>query len=204
VRLERLRPEDGPALAEILRDPLVRRMLPARVRREGGIAFVRRVLAEVRAGGGPAFAVRDAGTGSTLGQVRFFHWAPERGEAEIGIWIRRSAWGLGIGTQAIRLACAHAFGVLGARRITARVVAGNERSVGALRRVGFRPEGRTRRSADAPGGWKDELLFGLLRGELRGGRRGRPRQTLPARRNTVSARIVSQRLGRSVRSRITG
>ena len=167
VTIRPLRPGDAPALDRILRDRRVTRTLPPRVRRESGREFVDRVLEEQRAGKGFAFAILPIGSSEVVGQVRLIDWSESERRAEVGFWLRRSSWGQGFGTDALRLVCGYGFRVLRLHRIEATVIVGNDRSAGALTRVGFRAEGRRRRGARVPRGWADEWTFGLLRGELR-------------------------------------
>jgi len=169
-RLIFLRPlslSDAADLDTALRDRHVSRMLPTRVRREGGRRFVVRAIGEARQGRGPAFAVVPLGFPRAVGQVRFIDWSRSERRAEIGYWLRRTHWGKGYGTEAVRLACAYGFREMRLHRIEARVVAGNERSVRVLERSGFRLEGRARKAIPQSGRWVDELHFGLLGRERR-------------------------------------
>lgn len=142
-------------------------MLPPRVRKEGGRRFVSRVLGEVRRGRGPAFAIVPRDSSRAVGQIRFFDWHRSDRRAEIGYWLQRRHWGKGYGTEAVSLACAFGFGRMRLHRIVAKVVDGNRRSTRVLEHVGFRLEGRSRKSFRLGGHWVDELDFGLLSGELR-------------------------------------
>lgn len=166
VILRPLRREDSGPLGRFLRDPRATRYLPYRVRRENGPQFVARVLREQVRGGGVAFAVLEFRSREVVGQIRLFNWQPREGIAEIGYWVGRRHWGKGYGSEAVRLACRFGFGTMRLHRINAVVVAGNDRSERALTKAGFRLEGTSRSSTRVAGGWRDERLFGLLRGEL--------------------------------------
>ena len=168
VELRPLRPSDARSLGAILRDRRVTRLLPPRVRHENGKQFVTRVLREQRESQWPAFVIRPIGSDEVIGQIRFIASSPTERSAEVGYWIRRAYWGQGFGTDALRLICRFGFGSMVLHRIEATVVTGNNRSRRALKRVGFREEGRRRRSALLSDRWADEWVFGLLRGETRG------------------------------------
>jgi RimJ/RimL family protein N-acetyltransferase len=165
VELRPLRPMDAIALDPLLHDGSLTRMLPPRVRRESGKQFVQRVLQEQRQGDGFAFVVLHAGSPDVIGQIRLMNWVKVERHAEVGYWIQRKHWGKGYGTEALRLICKFGFESLGLHRIEASVVDGNDRSAGVLENIGFRLEGRSRRSALVSRRWADTLEFGLLREE---------------------------------------
>lgn len=169
VELRPLARSDATALGRILRDGRVTRFLPPVVRRETGKQFVARVLDGRRRGQGVPFVIVPLGAEEAIGQVRLFHWSRETRDAEIGYWLRRSVWGRGWATEAVRLACGFGFGCMRLHRIEALVLDGNDASRHVLERVGFRAEGRCRQSERLSRGWVDELRFGLLKGELRSG-----------------------------------
>jgi len=166
VELRPLLRSDATELGVALRDRRVTRGLPYRVRHETGEEWVTRVLRGQRRGEGVAFAICPLDHREAAGQIRLFQWSPEERQAEIGYWIRRRYWGRGFGTEALQLICRYGFSTMGLHRIVANVVAGNDRSLAALERVGFRREGVARRSAALARGWGDEVRLGLLRGEL--------------------------------------
>jgi len=174
IRIRPLRRSDAAALAPLLRDGQVTRFLPPRVRRESSKAFVARVLREQRAGEGFSFAVHRAGSREAIGQIRLFRWSRFESEAEVGFWLRRSAWGHGYATEALELLAARAFRRERLHRLAATVVEGNLRSARVLEKVGFRREGRRRGAARIDRQWVDLIEFGLLREEWERGRaRGR-------------------------------
>lgn len=166
VILRPLRRQDAPALDRILRDGQATRFLPARVRQEDGRRFVTRVLRDQHEGHGLAFAVFQSGTEEAIGQARLFNWSHPEHSAELGVWLRRSSWGQGFGTEAIRLLCRYGFRSMSLHRIEALVVDGNAGSRRALESAGFQLEGTERRSARVGARWADTWRFGLLRGEL--------------------------------------
>jgi len=166
VLLRPLRPTDAVPLGRFLRDGMVTRYLPSRVRRENGRQFVRRVLTDQRSGGGVAFAILSRETGEVVGQIRLIDWSRLERSAEVGYWLGRRYWGNGFGTESVWLVARFGFRRMSLHRIHASVTAGNERSESVLQRVGFRPEGVLRRATRHGGRWRDDHLFGLLRGEL--------------------------------------
>jgi RimJ/RimL family protein N-acetyltransferase len=86
--------------------------------------------------------------------------------AELGIWIGRPWWGGGHGTDAVRTLSRFGFDHVNLHRITLHVNADNAPAIRAYEKVGFREEGRLREAAFVHGGRVDQLVMGLLEGEL--------------------------------------
>jgi RimJ/RimL family protein N-acetyltransferase len=77
----------------------------------------------------------------------------------------KSAWGRGYGTEATRLAMAHAFETLNMNRVWLHVYEYNVRGLQIYERIGFRTEGRLRQETYRDGRYWDVIVMGLLRGE---------------------------------------
>lgn len=167
VQLRPLRFADAGALNRVLRDRRATRYLPPRVRQETGRQFVARVLQEQRQGEGVAFAIVRSESDAVVGQIRLMNWSRAERSAEVGFWLRRTDWGRGYGTSALRLACRYGFRSMNLHRIEALVVEGNIGSRRILAKVGFRLEGTERHGARVNQRWVDVWRLGLLRGELR-------------------------------------
>jgi RimJ/RimL family protein N-acetyltransferase len=88
--------------------------------------------------------------------------------ATLGIVIgRKERWGEGLGTDAVRLLCRYAFDGLDLHKVSLSCYANNERGLRLYARVGFVAEGRRREQIWTEGRRVDELVLGMLRGELR-------------------------------------
>lgn len=86
--------------------------------------------------------------------------------AEVGIVIGPPEHrGKGLGREAVRLLCDHAFGALNLHKVYLRVFESNERAIRSYRALGFREEGRLREHAFLGGRYVDVLFMGLLRAE---------------------------------------
>lgn len=72
--------------------------------------------------------------GDVLGMIRMA-WRAEPETVETGMWLGRSARGLGLGAAALRALLVEAARV-GARRVVAETTAGNQPAVSLLRRCG--------------------------------------------------------------------
>ena len=88
--------------------------------------------------------------------------------AALGLVIgRKDQWGKGFGTEAVRLLCRYAFDELNLHRVALSAYAINERGLRLYARVGFKIEGRLREHVFIEGRYVDEVMMGLLRGELK-------------------------------------
>jgi [ribosomal protein S5]-alanine N-acetyltransferase len=85
-------------------------------------------------------------------------------QAEIGYWVSVSWWGRGIATAALSAVTAHAFRSRAElERLYALSFTENPASARVLQKVGYRLEGRLRRSALRDGVLVDQLLHGIRR-----------------------------------------
>jgi len=101
--------------------------------------------------------------GNHIGNIKLGPINRHHRTAEIGFLIgEKKEWGKGFASRSIRLVCAHAFGELGLVKITAGCYRSNQGSQRALRRAGFRREGRLARQWQSRKGRVDGLIFGKL------------------------------------------
>ena len=135
--------EDAPALAREADDPAVyaglRDYFPHPYTVDDALRFI-----EVVHGKGPRaphWAVQVDGEVAGIMGV-FPGEGVYRYNAELGYWLGRRFWGRGVGTEAIRLAVAHAWSELPLRRLYAEVFADNAGSIRALEKNGFTVEYR--------------------------------------------------------------
>ena len=85
--------------------------------------------------------------------------------AEVGIRLGKAYWGRGFGQDAVRTLLDYGFRHLNLVKISLRVLADDERAVGAYRKVGFVEEGRLRDHVWHDGARHDELVMSILRDE---------------------------------------
>ena len=75
----------------------------------------------------------------------------------------KSAWGHGLGSEAIALATAHAFSALGLRKLNARCYATNLGSIRAFEKAGWKHEGRQGSQFETAAGRVDGVWLGIER-----------------------------------------
>lgn len=85
-------------------------------------------------------AITDAGSGDFRGSLVVRSTGPGK-LADLGYWVDPEFWGQGLGTGAVRLALAWAFGHLDASGVTASVQPDNSRSRRLLQSLGFKDLG---------------------------------------------------------------
>lgn len=82
--------------------------------------------------------------------------------AKLGFAVAAAHWRRGYATDAAEVILDFAFGELGLHRVTAAVGPENRASLGTVRRLGFRYEGRLRDHVHTNGAWRDSELYSLL------------------------------------------
>jgi len=113
--------------------------------------------------------------GLLVGDLVLFHLDAANGNVEIGWVIRPDLAGRGYATEAVRALLDAAFGVLGVRRVVARIDAENTASARLAERVGMRLEARLLQNEWYNGRWGDELGYAVLASEW--AQRDTPRHT---------------------------
>ncbi len=92
-----------------------------------------------------------------------FDWSVPR--FEIGYWVRRSAQGRGLVTEAVQTLARFAFDGLRARRVEVRMSSANQRSRAVAERCGFTLEGVLRQdSLGVDGQPRDTVVYSRVRG----------------------------------------
>ena len=109
--------------------------------------------------------ILEHGTGRLIGGTGLhrFDWSVPR--FEIGYWVRRSAQGRGLVTEAVQTLVHFAFDALRARRVEVRMSSANQRSRAVAERCGFKLEGVLRQdSLGADGEPRDTAVYSRVRG----------------------------------------
>lgn len=111
------------------------------------------------------FAVLDE-CGNLVGMISYYNWTPERGHAELGIYIgERSLWDKGYGTDAIRVLLDHLFQTTPLHAMYLNTYANNERARASYQKVGFQTVGTMRKYSSRVGYYVD-VQMRLTRGDF--------------------------------------
>ncbi len=149
-----------------MNDPVTTQFLESRFTqwtRENLLEYVRR---DARSDTVSSLAICLAESDRHVGNIRLSSIDRYHGHAALGLIIGETdCRARGIGTSAIRLACAYAFDTLGLRRITAGCYASNKASLRAFEKAGFAIEGRLRRRWRDGDMFVDGIIVGLMRPE---------------------------------------
>jgi RimJ/RimL family protein N-acetyltransferase len=161
-------PEDAEPLAPMYADPEVMRYLGdgRPLTSEETKRSVLRMIDGWKADGFGLFTTVRKEDGAVIGRVGLIVWNPETWqttrasaegpkELEVGYTIGRPYWGQGYATEAAAAARDFALEQLGARRLIALIIDGNEASENVARKLGFEHE------RDIVFGHRDAKLFAL-------------------------------------------
>ncbi|MBW6439352.1 GNAT family N-acetyltransferase [Actinoplanes hulinensis] len=139
LRLRQWLAGDLETWAEMNADPQVREFWPDLLTRDQAAAGMEHFRGELAQRGWGWWAVEVAATGEFIGMAGLDpvdEDAPVTG-VEAGWRFARSAWGRGYATEAARAVLAYGFQTLRLPEILAIAVAGNERSLALMRRLGM-------------------------------------------------------------------
>jgi len=103
--------------------------------------------------------------------IGFVQWHEETDpmyrHAGVDLFLDPAVHGRGLGTEVVRVVCAHLIDERGFHRIVIDPEVANEAAIACYRKVGFRPVGVMRKyQRDRLGEWQDGLLLDLLAEEL--------------------------------------
>ena len=159
------RMSDAGALAALLQDGRVRRMLRDGLPYPYTEADARAFLAETLASDPEeVFAFAIAQEDIPVGSLGMFRQGNiHRRTAELGYYLGPDHWGQGIGTWAVREAVQWVFARTDLLRIFAEPFAENHASCRVLEKAGFQPEGVLRSSAVKLGRVRDTKLYARVR-----------------------------------------
>jgi aminoglycoside 6'-N-acetyltransferase len=106
--------------------------------------------------------------GTVIGYLQWYEESdPMYRHAAVDLFLDPAFHGRGLGTEVVRMACAHLIDDRGFHRLVIDPVVENEVAIACYRKVGFRSVGVLRRyERDRFGVWQDGLLMDLLGDEL--------------------------------------
>jgi ribosomal-protein-alanine N-acetyltransferase len=133
---------DAPALLELGSDDEVTRFFSWGPYEDVSepLAYVRSLGPQREAGTRLEFAIVDA-EDRPIGVTGLSEFARRDRRAIVGTWLGRAHWGTGANSESKAMILSLGFRTLGLLRATALASPENERSIAALERLGFQPEG---------------------------------------------------------------
>ncbi|WP_035841463.1 GNAT family N-acetyltransferase [Kitasatospora azatica] len=108
------------------------------------------------------FSVVELTSGELAGEALLWGIDTHNRTAHLGLSLRPSFRGRGLGTDLVRTLCQYGFTVRGLHRLQLETLADNSAMIAAATRAGFAVEGTLRRAAWVYGEFLDEVILGLL------------------------------------------
>jgi RimJ/RimL family protein N-acetyltransferase len=167
VQLRPFEAEDAPLLAAWINDPEVRHLVLARFPQSD--QSEREWIASMSSKDNPrdlAFGIERKSDRRLIGSIGLhaIDWVQRR--AMTGMFLYPKALrGKGLGTEAKNLLLDYVFGELGMLSLWAVSHDGNEASIRALEKQGYKQGGRFRKAVLVNGNWIDSIYFDILREE---------------------------------------
>jgi len=193
LRLRYFRPDEAVAFVSLAGDPAVARMtsdIPYPFAAADAGPWLHRARGEER------FAIEYEGR--LVGGVGYF--PRDTGARELGFWLGRSAWGLGIATEASREVLRFGFEQRGVTAFCSSHFADNTASQNVLLKLGFRPIGRDSMWSVARQSMVDTVQYWLPRPDKTANTGSRPWRAIldkvigPA---TLGSRVTARRAQKS-------
>ncbi|GLY29367.1 GNAT family protein [Kineosporia sp. NBRC 101731] len=108
------------------------------------------------------FSIVDLATGDLAGDVGLWGIDLHNRNSQIGLVLRPTFRGRGLGTDTIRLISDYAFTTRGLHRLEIRTLADNRAMIKTALAAGFTQEGTLRHNAWVNGTYLDEIVFGRI------------------------------------------
>jgi RimJ/RimL family protein N-acetyltransferase len=111
------------------------------------------------------FSVVERATGELAGEAVLWGIDRHHRSAHVGLSLRPSFRGRGLGGDVVRALTRYGFATLGLHRLQLETLADNAAMIAAAARAGYRREGQLRRSAWVDGTFADEVVMAALADE---------------------------------------
>ena len=122
------------------------------------------------------FSVVELARGELAGAALLWAIDVHNRSAHLGLSLRPSFRGRGLGSDVVLALCEYGFTVRGLHRLQVDTLASNAAMIRAAERAGFTLEGTLRGAGWVNGDFADEVILGLLAGDWAGGRLPGPQQ----------------------------
>jgi RimJ/RimL family protein N-acetyltransferase len=114
------------------------------------------------------FSIVELFSGELAGQVGLWGIDEHNRMAHVGVELRPSFRGRGLGADAVRVVCRYGFALRGLHRLQLETLFDNRAMIAVAEKVGFTREGTTRGSSWMNGRFLDDVIFGMLADEFAG------------------------------------
>jgi RimJ/RimL family protein N-acetyltransferase len=111
------------------------------------------------------FSVVELASGELAGDALLWGVDTHNRFAHLGLGLRPSFRGRGLGTDVVRVLCRYGFEIRGLNRLQVDTLADNEGMIRSATRAGFTREGQIRQAGWANGTFVDEVVLGQLASE---------------------------------------
>lgn len=163
ITLREPRESDAPTLVAMLSsDEVARFIAPQPTTVEAFERHIATMTLEREAGRQFSFGVVPNGMDDAVGIFQVRQLEPGFATAEWTFAIGSPYWGTGMFVDSARLVIGFSFGIVGVRRLEARVAIKNGRGNAALRKLGASQEGVLRRSLIRNGEYLDQVLWAIV------------------------------------------
>lgn len=167
VLLSPIEPADGPELFEAVetsREHLARWLpwVPFNTSEETSQRYVDACTADWDAGRALRFGIRSMWSDEFLGVVGLDNCVHLHKNCDLGYWLRTTAVGRGLMSEAAELCIRFAFERAGLFRIRCAAATHNDKSLAVIARLGFKNEGTARSAELLNGRWVDHEVFARL------------------------------------------
>jgi RimJ/RimL family protein N-acetyltransferase len=100
-----------------------------------------------------------------IGDIGIHFLETDRFTVELGYTLDHDYQGLGYASEAVGAVTEYLFNQCGKHRIFASIDPGNDKSIGLVKRLGYRQEAHFRKNVLHHGVWTDTLIFAILKEE---------------------------------------
>lgn len=169
IILRKLKPSDCKDIYQNVKDREIAMWtlnIPHPYPKNGAPKFIRNENYKIKERTGYTLGIVFKKENKVVGLISLLNINHKNKNAELGYWIGKKYWGLGLMNEAVKLILNFTFKKIKLHRIYANLFEENIASMKVLRKAGFKLEGRERESRFRHGKWHNVLNYGILRFEL--------------------------------------
>ncbi len=160
------RNSDADNMANILKDWEITKYtshIPHPYAKKDAIKFIKGTAKEQKAGKVVRFVITEKDKNKLIGFISIEKISKENKNAEVGYWLGKEYWNMGIMTEAVKLLVGFSFKKLRLHRLYAGLYESNVGSRKVLEKSGFKLEGKLIESRFRMGKYHNELRYGMVK-----------------------------------------